>query len=249
MRLLAFGRVGGAACVAVAVSAVMASGAFASSIYLCVGEKTGQGVKSGGTTAPGSCPKVTEKQKVVYIPVALPKEAAEQEKLLSILPHIKYLAEGVGGKPTIQFSGVNVQILNGEGKTATTNGAGNLVIGYDEAFSKAQTGSHDLILGEEQQFTSYAGIIAGWRNTVEAPFASITAGESNFAKGNYSAVSGGELNTASGEASWVGAGAKNTASGTKASVSGGYKNTASGSRASIFGGKELTAPNEFEAIP
>jgi hypothetical protein len=214
---------------------------------ICVPEHASSQVLS--TNTKGECPtKTINKVAVKYKSEALPG-TAELAKLDKILPHVNYVESGVAGKPTIQFSGVNVQILNGEGKTATTNGAGNLLIGYDEAFSKAQTGSHDLILGEEQQFTSYAGIIAGWRNTVEAPFASITAGESNFAKGNYSAVSGGELNAASGEASWVGAGAQNTASGTKASVSGGYKNTASGSRASIFGGKELTAPNEFEAIP
>lgn len=39
---------------------------------------------------------------------------SEQETLKSILPYVKYIASGVGGKPTIQLSGVNLQILNGE---------------------------------------------------------------------------------------------------------------------------------------
>lgn len=52
----------------------------------------------------------------------------------------------VGGKPTIRLSGANVQIPNGEGSTNTTNGAGNLIIGYDEN-PQTQTGSHNLIGG------------------------------------------------------------------------------------------------------
>ncbi len=35
---------------------------------------------------------------------------SEQETLKSILPYVKYVATGVGGKPTIQFSGANVHI-------------------------------------------------------------------------------------------------------------------------------------------
>ncbi len=59
--------------------------------------------------------------------------SAEQiEQLKALLPHITLIASGVGGKPTIRFSGVNVQIVNGSGKTSTVNGEGNLVIGYDE---------------------------------------------------------------------------------------------------------------------
>ena len=42
---------------------------------------------------------------------------SEQETLKSILPYIKFVASGVGGKPTIQISGANVQIVNGEVST------------------------------------------------------------------------------------------------------------------------------------
>jgi hypothetical protein len=48
---------------------------------------------------------------VTYDKVALPCEEAEQQKLLSILPYVKYVASGVGGKPTVQVSGANLQIL------------------------------------------------------------------------------------------------------------------------------------------
>jgi hypothetical protein len=79
-----------------------------------------------------------------------------------------YVASGVGG-PTIQFSGVNVQVVNGEGKTASVNGDGNLVVGYDENAGKNdQTGSHNVILGGEQTFTSLGGILGGFKNGVLA---------------------------------------------------------------------------------
>jgi hypothetical protein len=144
----------------------------------------------------------------------------ELETLKSILPLIRYVGAGVGGKPTIQFTGANVQIVNGEGSTPIVNGEGNLVIGYAENAGKhAQDGSHNLVLGEEQTFTSYGGILGGAKNTLTAPFATVSSGE------------------------------ENTASATGASVGGGFKNLAGASFASVFGGKELNAPNEYEAIP
>jgi Collagen triple helix repeat (20 copies) len=42
---------------------------------------------------------------------------SEQETLKSILPYIKYVAPGAGGKPTIELTGANVQIVNGEVST------------------------------------------------------------------------------------------------------------------------------------
>jgi hypothetical protein len=104
--------------------------------------------------------------------VALPG-ASGLTALNKILPHMQYLESGVGGKPTIQISGVNVQVVNGTGKTETINGEGNLVIGYDEHNgyfgSRQQTGSHDLIVGLEQEFTSFGGILGGFRNTASGP--------------------------------------------------------------------------------
>ena len=37
------------------------------------------------------------------------------------------------GQPTVLFHGVNVRIDNGMGSTATANGTGNLIVGYNEA--------------------------------------------------------------------------------------------------------------------
>src|SRR5438477_343683 len=76
----------------------------------CVPTAAGQAVVSGGTGAAPSCGAGTT---AVLAPT--------------------YIASGVvGGKPTVQFAAVNVQIVNGAGSTASVNGKGNLVLGYDE---------------------------------------------------------------------------------------------------------------------
>jgi len=143
----------------------------------------------------------------------------EQETLKSILPYVRFVASGVGGKPTIQISGANVQIVDGEGATEATNGAGNLIIGYDEnPRAEPQTGSHDLIVGPEQRYTSYGSILGGRDNKALGPDDFVV----------------GVANRAGNEGS---------------SVSGGFENTASFELSSIFGGKKLSTKADYEAIP
>jgi hypothetical protein len=219
----------------VALAAVFFAAAVAASAEttttICVPEASSKPVLS--TDSKGECPTKGTKPPISYKSVQLPGTGG-LETLGKILPHINYLETGVGGKPTIQFSGVNVEIVNGEGKTASVNGKGNLVIGYDENASRTQTGSHDLILGEEQAFSSFGGIVAGFGNTISGREASVTGGAVNTASGFYTSVTGGMHNIASVEA---------------ASVQGGSKNIAQARFASIFGGKDATALNEYEAIP
>src|SRR5438067_10562765 len=76
----------------------------------CIPTTAGQPVVSGGTGAAPSCASGTT---AVLAPT--------------------YVASGVGGKPTVQFAAVNVQIVSGSGATdGAVNGEGNLVLGYDE---------------------------------------------------------------------------------------------------------------------
>jgi hypothetical protein len=154
---------------------------------------------------------------------------------------MRFVGNGVAGKPTVQFSGVNVQIVNGEGRTASTNGEGNLVIGYDEE-PRIQTGSHDLVLGEDQEYTSFAGIIAGVMNTVTGEYASVTGGVANTVSGALSSVSGGEVNKVSGDLSWIGGGVLNEvfSKGTPFEE---------GVLASIFGGSGNRTATDDVAIP
>lgn len=234
------GRVGARAVLALASLAACAALASAPAwaeapTTICVPEASSKQVLS--TNTKGECPsKTISKVLVKYKSEALPSPA-ELEKLDKLLPHMNYVESGVGGKPTIQFSGVNVQVVNGEGKTATKNGAGNLVIGYDEnPGAREQTGSHNLVLGFEESFASWSGIVDGKHNTISGPIASVLDGEANTSDGLETVVSGGEQNVATGPASWIGAGSKN-ATGEFADAS------------AIFGGKENKTTALDEAIP
>ncbi len=203
----------------------------------------------------------------------------EQEKLQTLLSHMQFEAEGIDKKPTIQFTGVNVQILSGAGKESSLpNGEGNLIVGYDES-PGPQTGSNDIVIGStKQEYTSYGALVGGSENAAIDPYtdvlgmsnvaqaegASVSGGDSNYADGEWSSVSGGYENTANQSAASVSGGNHNEALGIQASVSGGYKNEAKGAYASvsggklnvaegewssIFGGKEHTASVPYEALP
>ncbi len=180
------------------------------------------------------------------------------------------------------FSGCNLFIQNGLGATnglpgnplstdhtlTKTNGLGNLIIGYNESRAlwggtDTRTGSHNLILGQLQDFSSFGGLVAGACNTVSGAYASADGGDTNIASGDFSAVIGGESNTASGGNasvsggenniaaslfSSVSGGQLNTANGTDSAVSGGLANIAGGVGTSISGGQSNTTCNEFSAI-
>ena len=232
-------RLGAVVAVVVWLCAWAASAAWAVTPgWECVPATAGKPVVSGGTGFAPSCASGTT---AVLAPT--------------------FVSSGVGGKATVRFSAVNVQILNGAGSTTTVNGEGNLVLGYDES-PGPQTGSHDLVLGNHQKFSSYGGIIAGRHaNALSGPFAdvfgfgntaaasesSVTGGLGNAASGTYSTVGGGDLNTAGGSASSISGGCNNlTGPGTPSgagcgsvgveSILGGYRNTATGASATVGGG-------------
>lgn len=164
--------------------------------------------------------------------------AEEIALLKSLVGHVKYVAEGVAGKPTIQFTGVNVQVVSGAGSTsAAPNGEGNLVIGYDENPGKReQTGSNNLVLGEEQMFTSYGGLLAGLKNEVSQPFSTVAGGTGNAASFPEAAILGGQNNLADGIASTIAGGASNSTFGTNAAIAGGGHNSAGDPESTISGG-------------
>ncbi len=129
------------------------------------------------------------------------------------------------------FEGMNVQIVDGSGDTeGVVNGLGNLIVGYNELRPSGsdKTGSHNLVVGELHNYSSYGGLVAGMRNTVSNFNASVSGGFQNVASGGLSSVSGGNLNEASGTFSSVSGGQSNTASGNTSSVSGGNRGSAPG---------------------
>ena len=145
----------------------------------------------------------------------------------------------------IYLTGANLHIVDGSGDTGgTVNGLGNLIVGYNELRGDPtddRSGSHNLIVGSQQSYGSYGGLLAGELNRISGPFASVSGGYGNKAIGDHSSISGGNNSTASGEESSVSGGGSNTASGVQSSVSGGFNNEASGTGSAVSGGDDNNA--------
>jgi hypothetical protein len=251
-------------CVTVGLLAVLAGSAIASGVKVCVPEKEDKPIVTpvGGVCKAGYTVNELGGEGGGATPAkkAKPPALSEAEVLLlkSILPYVRFVAAGVGGKPTIQVDAANLQILSGSGSTAgAVNGAGNLVIGYDaraeiEGEPTEQTGSNNLIVGTEQTYNSYGSIIAGshdlstapWtdvfghQNNVEGPNDSVTGGQFGATIGQASSISGGMDNLALIEGSSVTGGFNNrVATNPFGSVTGGIDNEASGLDSWIGGGE------------
>jgi len=149
----------------------------------------------------------------------------------------------------IYFTGCNVHIRSGKGSTdAPTNGKGNLIIGYNKsAEGVSRGGSHNLIIGDQHEYTSFGGIVTGQRNRISNIYSAVVGGYNNAATGQYSTVTGGADNEATGDYSSISGGESNTASGFASSISGGRDNTASGYDSSVLGGKSNVAQGD-EAV-
>jgi trimeric autotransporter adhesin len=229
------------AAVGVVFAGLVGSAFGAGTVSLCVPSGEGAAIT---TPSKGSCGSGTT--------VKLPSEAKEQEKLIAVLPYINYQAEGVGKKPTVQFTGVNLQVINGSGVETTINGTGNLIVGYDEK-PKTQTGSHNLLVGaSESSYSSYGGILSGGHtNTINGPYASVLGGAENTATGSSSAITGGHSNKTNASYSTIGGGCGNfTGAGTFVvnvacttayandftTVAGGTGNQAAAENSSVSGG-------------
>ena len=150
----------------------------------------------------------------------------------------------------IEISGANLLVNSGVGQTdAAVNGLGNIIIGYDEAtIGDTKTGSHNLVVGPNHNYSSYGGIVVGWDNSITGPYSSVTGGSINVASGESSSVSGGSYNTASFTYSSVSGGNSNTASGEFSSVSGGSNNKAEGIRSYVSGGNQNTASGQNSSV-
>ncbi|NOU22908.1 MAG: hypothetical protein HOO93_14205 [Methyloglobulus sp.] len=170
------------------------------------------------------------------------------------------------------FQGVNVQIVNGMGKTDSTNGKGNLILGYNEftmttrAFcsnpayrsplpcsvngytwsSRQRDGSHNFVSGMNHNYTQYGGAIFGYANIINAPWSTVVGGAFNITEGVASSVTGGAGNIARGENASVSGGYGNLASGIQSTVTGGSSNNAGGRASSVGGGDHRSTINAYE---
>ncbi len=175
---------------------------------------------------------------------------------------------------TVQFKSINVQVVNGTGNEASTNGLGNLIVGYNPTNAAARlacsagqypdqtscesnsgtwarnhrSGSHNLIVGKANAYSQYGGFLAGVDNIANGIYASVSGGIFNIASGESSSVSGGVYNEASGYISSVSGGDTNKASNNFSSVSGGFHSTASGERSSVSGGFYNTASGNLSSV-
>jgi hypothetical protein len=157
---------------------------------------------------------------------------------------------GAGGLPEVRITGANLRLVNGLRATATANGLGNLLVGYNEPRQggNVETGSHNVVVGQGHNFSSFGGLVVGRQNEISGAFAAISGGFDNTASGASAAVSGGIFNRASGASAAVSGGHGNTASGHTAAISGGQANTASGFISSISGGRNQTARGDFDWV-
>ena len=185
--------------------------------------------------------------------------ALQANSILDLNGYITF--DNSSGYPTVLFNGINVQIVNGTGATQTTNGLGNLIIGYNRARTTTpvcslgafateaecvarggtwarnhKSGSHNLVAGDYNAYSSWGGTVFGLENAATAPYAVVLGGAGNLAQGDLSSVTGGSLNTASGMYGSVTGGLGNTASGSFAALSGGNTRTAAGSHDWVAGG-------------
>jgi len=157
------------------------------------------------------------------------------------------------GYPTALFRGVNVQIVNGTGETQSMNGTGNLIVGYNRPGATNATcslgssespsacaanggvwaqshkgGSHNIIGGDFNSYSSWGGLVLGLGNAMSAPYATVVGGARNRAQAAFASIAGGSFNTASGIYSSVSAGLENRAAGEFAAVAGGAQRNAPG---------------------
>jgi hypothetical protein len=107
------------------------------------------------------------------------------------------------------ITGANLNIRNGADTTAgAPNGLGNLVVGYNENFlppaTQPRTGSHNIVVGTANGYSSFGGIVAGQGNRISNAYATVTGGHDNRASGSHASVSGGEGKTQSAPSGWTG---------------------------------------------
>ncbi len=189
--------------------------------------------------------------------------------LESLLVHFS-----VSGNNVI-IEGANLHVRNSGGSTdGAVDGLGNIIVGYDEArtIGNNKAGSHNIIVGKFNNYSSYGGLVIGNTNEISGPYATVSGGKSNRASGissfvaggysneafgDYSAILGGHSNVSGDQAlsnhsiglhSTISGGFTNNTMGDKSSVSGGIQNSADGQHASVSGGKSNTASGESASV-
>jgi IPT/TIG domain len=81
----------------------------------------------------------------------------------------------------IYVTGANLHVRSGTGSTeGPVNGLGNLVIGYNEVRGGGadnRSGSHNVVVGSRNNYSSYGGLVGGLQTGVTTPFSTAIAGQ------------------------------------------------------------------------
>jgi hypothetical protein len=158
----------------------------------------------------------------------------------------------ITGVDTLTFTNMNIQLVSGSGDTdGWVNGAGNLIIGYNETgnfFGDDKSGSHMLVIGKANNYSSYGGMVLGLGNETSGAYSSVSGGQRNIASGFASSVSSGAVNVASASYSSVSGGMENLASEFASSVSGGILNAAIDDYSSVSGGLDGIASGKYDWV-
>ena len=137
--------------------------------------------------------------------------------VMALEPYVSVDEDAESSGARVVLTRVNLQVVNGLNETASINGYGNVIIGYDEVntwdFNRCsdgqyanqvdcesageiwdithKTGSHNLVLGSENSYSQYGGLVAGYRNFINRSYATISGGALNTAMGEFSSIMGG----------------------------------------------------------
>jgi len=178
---------------------------------------------------------------------------ADMTRVTALETKTQYISVDTAAKSTL-FSGCNVFVNDGSGSTegmvtnAAGDGLGNLIIGYNEKGHRAasdpdiRTGCHNLIVGEDNNYTAFGSLVAGRFSNSNGAISSICGGYGNTTSQTYTAILGGFANRAIGNVSSICGGRLNItdAASDSAVILGGYQNLTSNNFAVIAGGNYIT---------
>lgn len=197
--------------------------------------------------------------------------AIESNKALELGDYVQVLdGPEVHGYTTVRFSGVNLQVVDGNPENRTVvpgNGLGNLIVGYNEGggvemcsaglseddkttcesngwvwSDTHKSGTHNLVVGPYHNYAGSAGTVMGYKNGITGTGSTITGGINNLAFALFSSISGGEFNRADGRAGSIVGGLSNHSSYyNHVVVVGGMENRGQSDYAVVVGGEKNLA--------
>lgn len=156
------------------------------------------------------------------------------------------------GCATVRLTGINLQIVNGEGNTQSTNCKGNLILGYNEPGSEVavdRSGSHNLIIGMRHNYSSFGAIVGGVGNNVTGEYGVILNGSECYISADHVTMCGGFDHKGNGSHSTLIGGFDNGGAGHRALFLDGTNNRAEHSQTIFIGGGGETSSHDGEIIP